>query len=262
MGKNVNIKSTIYTLAVVLFWSCSVEETPAGRQAVVSEFIDIEQQLEHAYSEGSQKALDTVFLMWEEKIPRLSFKEISMLSDTVGQIYEIFREFYTPEDLNRVTGGAHENFETNFRYIVAQNSLEFAVVDTNPKYYFHRGVTIRERTLQDFRPTPDETVFGVVYLSSSADSMIYRYLYQPDGSPEPDHLQRVAFLRQAIQLTHHHWIMDYHKATMPIASHIYVNETLTEALVTFRVFYQFGNAYLEKEDKEWVLVHSELTMIE
>ena len=70
------------------------------------------------------------------------------------------------------------------------------------------------------------------------------------------------FLRQAVQLNHHHWISDYQKATMPVVSQIYVDESLSHALVNFRVFYQFGEAYLERKNGGWKLLSSKLTAIE
>lgn len=228
----------------------------------LKDFGEITNQLEHAYQNGSQSALDTVFTAWQQIIRPYSTDEITSFSDTIRQVYDVFQSFYCPTDLNRITGGEHENFETDFRYIVVQNSLYFAVVDTNPQYYYYMGVTSWEGTIPDFRPQPNEAAFPVVYLSAQADSMVYWYLYQSDGTPKPDHQQRVAFLREAMQLTHHHWINDYHKDTMPIVSHIYMNEMFTQALVTFRVFYQFGQAYLERSNNRWNLIHSELTAIE
>ena len=228
----------------------------------LKDFSKIAQQLEHAYQLGSQSSLDTVFTAWQQIVSLYSPDEITRFSDTVRQVYNIFQISYCPTDLDRITGGEHENFETDFRYTVIQNSLNFAIVDTNPQYYYYRGVTISERIISDFRPQSNETSLPVVYLSAQADSMIYQYLYQSDGTPKPDHQQRVAFLREAMQLTHHHWINDYHKATMPIVSNIYMNEMFTQALVTFRVFYQFGQAYLERSNNRWNLIHSELTGIE
>jgi hypothetical protein len=255
---------SLLAIIVVVLNSCkstatSPEISPGNS---LNDFNEIANQLERAYQRGSQGALDTVFTAWRQVIPSYTIDEINSLSDTVRQVYDVFRSFYSPTDLNRITGGEHENFETDFRYIIVQNSLYFAVVDTNPRYYYYKGVKSWEGVVPDFRPWPDETAFPIVYLSTLADSMIYQFLYQPDGTPKPDHLQRVDFLREAMQLTHHHWIDDYHKATMPIVSHIYLNESLTEALVTFRVFYQFGQAYLERSNNGWVLIHSELTAIE
>lgn len=249
-------------IGLTLFLRCSSDITSTDDLASLKDFSEIAQQLEQAYQCVSQSALDTVFISWQQTIRPYSSDEINALSDSIRQVYDIFQAFYCPWDLDRVTGGEHENFETDFRYIVVQNSLHFAVVDTNPQYYYYRGVSIWERMIPDFRPRFDAPTFPVVYLSALADSMIYQYLYQPDRTPEPDHHQRVAFLREAIQLTHHHWTSDYHKATMPIVSHIYMNEMFTQALVTFRVFYQFGQSYLERSDDRWILIHSELTGIE
>ena len=252
----------VFCAGLFLLWRCSESVITPDDSLLVNDFSEIANQLEYAYQSGLQSELDTVFAAWHRNIPPYSSDEINKFSDTIRQVYDIFRAFYSPTDLNRVTAGAHENFETDFRYIVVQNNLNFAVVDTNPQSYYYRGVTSRERTIPDFRPQPNETAFPVVYLSARADSMIYQYLYQSDRTPKPDHQQRVAFLQEAMQLTHHHWISDYHKATMPIVSYIYINEKFTEALVTFRVFYQFGQAYLERSNNKWSLIHSELTGIE
>lgn len=258
----------IFTLLIIVVVtvlnSCnSASTSPETSQGnSLKNFSGIANQLEHAYQNGSQSALDTVFTAWQKIIPPYSAGEYTSFSDTIQQVYSIFQSFYSPTDLNRITNGAHENFEMVFRYIVVQNSLNFAVVDTIPQYYYYKGVTIWEGAIPDFRPQLNELNFPVVYLSAQADSMIYRYLYQPDGTLKQDHQQRVDFLRKAMQLTHHHWIDDYHKATMPIVSHIYMNEEFTQALVTFRVFYQFGQAYLERSNDKWTLIHSELTAIE
>ena len=250
-------------IGITLFWRCSSDITSTGDDFTpLKDFSEIAQQLEHAYQNGSQSALDTAFISWQQIIPTYSSNEINAHSDTIRQVYDIFQAFYCPWDLNRITGGEHENFETDYRYIVVQNNLQFAVIDTNPQYYFYQGVSIWEGTIQDFRPNLDDATFPFVYLSALADSMIYQYLYQPDGTLEPDHQQRVDFLREAIQLTHHHWISDYHKTTMPVVSHIYINEMFTQALVTFRVFYQFGQSYMERLDNRWILIHSKLTGIE
>jgi hypothetical protein len=249
-------------IGFAIFWKCSSDITSTNDPVSLKDFSEIAQQLEHAYQNQSQGALDTAFISWQQLIRTYSSAEINVLSDTIRQVYDIFRTFYCPWDLDRITDGAHENFETEFRYIVVQNSMQIAVVDTNPQYYYYRGVSVWERLIPDFRPEPGEDIFPVVYLSTSADSLIYQYLYQSDGTPKSDHSQRAAFLREAIQLTHHHWISDYHKTTMPVVSHIYLNEMLTQAFVTFRVFYQFGQSYLERSDNKWILIYSELTGIE
>lgn len=252
----------IFISGLALFLRCSKGVTSPEEDTTLINFSEIGQKLEQAYQRGSQSSLDTVFTMWQKAIRPYSTFEIAQLSDTVKHVYEVFQIFYSPNNLNRITGGTHENFETNFRYVVVQNRMQCAIVDTNPKYYYYQGVKIREREIHDFRPQPEDKGFPVVYLSTVADSMIYQYLYQSDGKPKPDHQQRVSFLRKAIQLTHHHWINDYHKVTMPEVSRIYINENLIQALVMFRVFYQFGNAYLEWSNNRWNLMYSKLTAIE
>lgn len=254
--------NVLLLLVVVLCSSCVRDMASSPEQLSPPDYSHLAQLLEEAYQQHSQDALNVFFDSWMDILPAFTPQEIAALPDTIRQIYRIFREFHSPTDLNRLTGGEHENFETDFRYIVVQNSMRFAVVDTTPRYYYYRGVTSREKQIQDFRPPQGELPMPVVYLSAQADSMIYHFLFQPDGEPRADHQNRVDFLRQAMQLTHHHWISDYHKATMPIVSQIYVDDSLKQALVNFRVFYQFGEAYLEQRNNEWTLISSRLTAIE
>ena len=225
------------------------------------DFGAIAQRLEGAYRQRSRDELRTVFESWQDAIAPYTHEEMAAFSDTIQQVYAVFQEFYSPTDLNRITGGAHEDFETDFWYIVVQNSMRFAVVDTGLEQLGYPEATAEEEIL-DFRPPQGNLPLPVVYLSTQADSTIYRYLYQPDGTRESDHRDRVDFLRQTMQLTHHHWINDYHKATMPVVSALYMNGSLTEAKLAFRVFYQFGEAYLERRGSGWTITSSELRWIE
>ncbi|MGK9475813.1 hypothetical protein [Melioribacter sp. OK-6-Me] len=251
----------ILSLTLILSFGCRDKIIEPDESVIKSGFDEIARLLEVAYQNNSLEGLDSVFAMWQNLLPPFNENQKNSFPDTVREIYNIFEEFYTPEDLNRITGGYHENFETDFRYIVVQNSIEYAVTDTNPEFYYYKGVELINNQITDFRPQPSVNL-PLVYLSLEADSMIYRFLYQSDGTPEPDHSERISFLRQAIQLTHHHWVDDYHKITMPIVLKIYIDKSLSQALIIFRVFYQFGNAYLERTNGKWQLIYSDLTAIE
>lgn len=262
MSHKQRILNVLLLLGLTLFSSCNGDIASFTEQPSSQDYSQLAELLEHAYQQHSQDTLNIFFESWMNILPAYTPKQIATFSDTVRQIYSIFRKFYSPTDLDRLTGGNHENFETDFRYIVVQNSMRYAVVDTSPRYYFYQGVTSYEKQIQDFRPAQGNLPFPVIYLSTQADSIVYHFLFQPDGTPRADHQGRVDFLRQAMQLTHHHWISDYHKATMPIVSQIYMDEPLKQALVNFRIFYQFGEAYLEKKDGDWTLISSKLTAIE
>ena len=258
-----HIKQKIMQLILIpLLWTCSNEIASTNNHLPLDNFKEIAPLLESAYQNQSQDELRAVFESWQDFIPSYTSEQIAVFSDTIQQAYAIFREFYSPTDLDRITGGAHEDFETDFWYIVIQNSIRFAVLDTNLEHFPYPGGMPEEDWITDFRPPQEDLPFSVVYLSTQADSMIYQFLYQPDGSSEPDHQNRVNFLRQAMQLTHHHWIADIHKATMPVISSLYVNNNFTQARVGFRVFYQFGETYLERTTTGWTIISSELSMIE
>ena len=218
-------------------------------------------QLEKAYQSDSEAMLKDFFKTWKAGIPAYSDVEIADFSKEVRQVYAIFKEFYSPTDLGRITNGTHENFETQFKYIVVQNQLNYAIVDTNPDYYFYEGVEKIDKKISDFRPPCNDLDLPVVYLTDEMDSLIYAFFFD-EGTAKDDFGDRVDFLRQFMQLTHHHWVPEFHKATMPNISTIIFNETFDKARVSFRVFYQFGHANLDYENGRWVLKESKLTAIE
>lgn len=249
-------------LLIPVFWMCNDSVSSVNGNSFRERFENFSQTLESAYNNQSENELKSAFEMWQWALPPYTSNELSAFSDTVQQVYEIFREFYTPTDLERITNGYHENFETEYWYIVIQNSIKYAISETIDENSYLAGELSGKFNIEDFRPSKENLSFPFVYLSTQADSMIREFLYLPDGSLKSDHQERAIFLRQAMQLTHHHWIADYHKATMPIVSYMYMNSTFTKALVHFRVFYQFGGAYLERTEEGWRLVHSELLAIE
>lgn len=251
-------------ICLIIIISCGHQSTSPEPNHYSSNlnYIQLSEKLDNAYEHNSQTLLDSFFVVWDEILPSYTPQEVSTFSFNIIEAYKVFIEYYSPTNLSRLTEGQHENFETDFRYVIIQNGLEIAVADTNPIYYYYRGVNITKTYIKDFRPQINISEYPSVYLSSRADSIIFHFLFNPDSTYKDDHADRVAFLRQAIQLTHHHWIRDYHKVTMPHAFNIIFNDSLTKALVHFRVFYQFGEAYLERSEGWWTLISSKLTAIE
>lgn len=245
---------------VVATISCSNNSTGTGSTEL--SYAHLSETLKSAYSHDSQEQLDTFFEDWSKLQPPITPDEFATLSSVEQEAYRLFEKFYSPEDLNRLTHGEHENFESDFRYIVIQNRLEVAVADTNPQFYYYRGVQSTQHTITDFRPELPNLEYPSVYLTEQADSIIYDFLFTADSTHQEDTSERASFLRQAMQLTPHHWIVDYHKFTMPHADFMVFNDEYTKAVVLFRVFFQFGDAYFEKENGNWILKHSELTAIE
>lgn len=259
--RQISIGVICTAIGLIAFSSCG--NNPVDSNSFTFAYEQLSIQLNQAYEQDSQEQLDIFFENWIELIPPHTPQEISSFPDTVKEAYAVFEEFYTPANLSHITGGQHENFESEFRYVVVQNQLEIAVADTNPEFYYYRGVNLQEMYIDDFRPSiQNQDYYPPAYLSEQADSVIFYYLFNSDSTYIDDHNERVGFLRQAMQLTHHHWIPDYHKYTMPHASRVIFNDSFTKARIQFRVFYQFGDAYLERKQGEWKLMRSELTAIE
>jgi len=262
--KRQNITHLFILLFIVTAVSCKRQPVSLMHEysVLTYDYLQLSKVLEKAYEKNSQALLDTFFTTWNKLLPAYSSNEAAAQSDTIYHAYKVFQEYYSPLNLSRLTDGQHETFKSDFRYLVVQNKLRIAVADTNPRFYYHYGVTVKETLDEYFRPKINIQGMPSVFLSPATDLIIYFFLFNPDSSLREDYHTRSEFLDKAMQMINHHWIRDIFKITTPNASSITFNKSFTKALVHFRVFYQFGEAYLERKNGDWKLIDSKLTAIE
>lgn len=229
--------------AALLYLGCGEESGSPNRNHF--DGVNCQELLEKAYKDNNQSTLDSFFLCWHYNEPQITESEFASLSDTIKAIYNIFEAFFTPDDLDRITGGQHEPFDTPFRYAVVQNSINYQID------------TIFKDSISDFRPHAKTTTVPVV-LTPYYYQILNDFLVNNDSTD----LDRVKFLKEKICFVHHHWVEEWHFASMPNIGGIRLDSSLTKAAVSFRVFYQFGVAELQKVNNTWTLLSSRLTAIE
>lgn len=94
-------------------------------------------QLENAYQSQNQDSLRLFFLNWEQEYQPISMDEWMLLSDTVKDIYEIYYEFYNPNDYNKIlkhTFYRCPNYDFN-EYFVLPTEIVYGFVKSFEKKY-------------------------------------------------------------------------------------------------------------------------------
>lgn len=218
--------------------------------------------LDSAYATNDTALLDTFLSRWAGELSSLTPAEQEALSDTVAAAYAAFRAFYHPEQLSLVTGGTHEFGQDSLSFAVVQTSLTVGVSDTVSSERLYMSPATSWDTVSDFRPAVDIGSVEPLFLSPAYEALLTSFLLDSAGQYYTDSQERAAFLTQRINIFHHHWVPGWHLLTAPSVSGMLLDTTLTRAMLSFRVFYQFGEAVLEKGPAGWRIVRSELTGVE
>lgn len=125
----------------------------------------------------------------------------------------------------------------------------------------------------EFRPPVHFEGKKVVYLTKKYEKMLNSFLgnkhvdlgaeniMQPAYS-KGESRSKHSFINQAALIHYGHWGGYWQYETYPKANQIIFNPEMNRAVVMFRFVYEGGEAVLEKQNGEWVVVDSRLTWIE
>jgi hypothetical protein len=174
--------------------------------------------LQNAWQSNSTKKLGAFFDTWAREITPLSAKELAKQSDTIQNVYLVFRAFYNPLK----TGWLHNsewgnNFYKKAEYLVLPANICFALVDTLDKdtlikkeyariarklkipaasvaataktsrtimklFRFDWPEPARYDTIHDFRPQVSFETPKTVVLTNSYDFLLDSFLGHPQAS--------------------------------------------------------------------------------
>jgi len=252
----------------------------------------IKRDLKRAYNDNSVEQLEQILNKWCNSI-KSNNSEYSN-NDTIRNIYEIFAEFYTPQNLRRI--GLCQWSDTIYqrsKYFIIQNSIKYGItkskiyldtvqnqIDTanrilSEMYYGELFGTIsnifsetKTSLFKNFRPEFNSENVKALYITDkySRDlnsflgrrySRIFKKVIRYD---EP--FKRREFLANRIVIFWQHWDKYWHLETHPYIYTIIMDEKMENAIIDFRLVFQGGNAYLKKIDNKWILISSGLIWIE
>ena len=234
-----------------------------------------------AYRANSTEQLDSFFLYWRTRIPSLDERSLAGSSDTVQNIYGVFKAFYTPLDIQRLGGSEWGNdIYGKVRYLLVQNRILYGFTDSlmkgevdTPDASNFPPQADHYDTFREFRPVVNFTSPRIVILTPTYERMLSAFLgdkHNPLGkggimnpaAAAGESARRKAFLEKMIKIWYGHWGGYWQLSSYPYAGSIVFDRTMKRAVVNFSMVYEGGYAYLKKVNGAWVLIKAKRTWIE
>jgi hypothetical protein len=134
-----------------------------------------EKLLKYSFKNNDVDSLDMFFTKWEKEFQPISQKQFENLSDTLKDVYEIFSDFYTPQDLRRIGGSEWgDSLYFGVDFMIVQNRIDFSIVETLDKKkiiltYLNNNVkdsSIYENYPETFLKDTTDYSLGFTYFSS------------------------------------------------------------------------------------------------
>lgn len=218
-------------------------------------------KLIQAYNDSDYTAFEDVFIEWSNNsIPD------NDIPDSLVDLYDVYAEFYSPWDLERISDSTFRNSGNKIHsFYIIQSTLEYSYnLGTSGKEIFE---------LNSFRPWIKNDTIQLLYLDDDYEAAITCFLgteYEPvnfeniitPNFPGEEITRRNNFLSKYVGVFYSHWGDYWHLETNPEVWSINFNESRDTALVSYRLFYQAGEAILGKENDKWNIVDHYMTMIE
>ncbi len=232
--------------------------------------------LEKAFKNKSQNQFSQFLEQWQSESNPITSSDI--LSNLHKEVYQIFKDFYNPFNLQRIgTGEWGEELYLDIDYVIIQNSIFINTYKTD-SLNFHvfantDSLVLSKDSIINFRPDLKFEQAETLYLLPKYELVINKFLGSRNyplgtgGIMNPSRAKgksakRLKFLNKKLNIIHGHWGGYWHIETHPEVFSIDFNQGRTIAKVNYRLIYQGGEAIYIKQNGEWKLKDAHLTWIE
>ncbi len=222
----------------------------------------IEEQLFYKLMDGfnrsSSRELKDFLDEWSEE-----YHIETHIPDSLKDVYDIYKEFYSPWDLDRITGGEYKgDAYADIIYYIIQSTISYDHnLDTSGT---------GEKTIYDFCPEISNETKILLSLTERYSSVINCFLgsdtafwdySKSETSIENDSEIKYEYLSSHLKFQAGHSGNYWHIKTHPVVSMISFNESMDSAQVYYYISNRGGEVIMGKEDGKWEIVDSYLTWI-
>ncbi len=246
--------------------------------------------LEEAYKNDSDSALSMTLATFSSKSNKLipSVKDLEMKPAFERYAYEIYQLFFTPKKLLRIGRGEFgDSIYRKVKYIIVQDKMDISIIDDERledstkykndtirkpfwKYVGKHMKGLSKLTINEFYPDIKVEGSKIIFATNDFVSLINKYLkedFTEFGFMSPSYASgeselRLEFLNRMVKVIPGHWGGAWYIETHPLVTRIIFNKSLTEAVLTFRLVYQGGEAAFKLVNGKWEMISSKLTWIE
>jgi hypothetical protein len=254
----------ILTFLLILSLSCITNKNPLNTKEINQNDL-----LNEAYDKNSIDLLKDFLNNWENYYKVNIQRNIE--NDTLKIIYDIFNAFYKPFNSSIYDHQLSDSIYCGINYVIIQNKILYLMVDSivqfdspYPEEYFNYK---KYKHIDPFFPNIKLDNIHILYLTTKYDTLIKNFLGDRktkylDLESERERIKRQTFLNNLIKIHRGHWNYGWLIETYPVVQDIIIDKTFTKALIDFEFIYTLGGSYLEKRNNEWILLNSEISVVQ
>ena len=216
-------------------------------------------QLMDGFNRSSSRELKDFLDNWA-----VEYEVKTHIPDSLEDIYAIYKEFYSPWELSRITGDEYEgDAYPEIMYYIIQSTIlydhDFDTTGTNIMTVneFHPGISNETKILLSLT----ERYSSVINCFLGSDTTFWNDS-KSIAAMENDSDLRYEYLSSYLKFQPGHWGNYWHIKTQPAVSRISFNEPMDSAVVYYYISSRGGEVIMGKEEGEWKIVDSYLTWIE
>lgn len=214
-----------------------------------------------AYQQHAYPALQTFLDSWAAEMPAVTTAQLDRLPEAEKQVYDIFKAFYHPENINSMGGSEWgDSLYDHVRYYILQDDIDYTVAG-------------KEYTLHHFRPRLDNDSLKTLVLTARYDTMLNRFLGNEHSSlgegsimspaaAQKESALRQQFLQHFVMIWYGHWGGYWQLYSYPVINRITFDNSFSSATASFTMVYEGGEARFVREKMQWRLVSAQRTWIE
>ena len=240
--------------------------------------------LANAYKTKSTIKLRVFFEDWSLKTKTMNGEQLNKSNDTIQNIYNVFQAFYKPKELNKIGGSEWgDDIYKNVKYLVIQNDIPFEIGDSiidifEDTLYFSeiftkKNTSFRQGVLTSFRPDLSIEGSKCLILTKEYDNIINYFLgskhlslgigdIMSPARSIGESRKRQEFLENYIKIFYGHWGGYWQLYSYPKVEKIRFDNTFNNAIISYSMIYEGGDAHLKKINGIWKLINTRRTWIE
>lgn len=241
----------IISLLVISIWifGCnnSIEEEDIETCNLNPPDQEIHDKLVKAYNDSCTDCLKYFLDNWENE-----FSPNTNIPDSLQVIYDVYKEFYSPWDLDRIRDSESEledNLYNSYSYYIIQSSLKY---DSN----FKEPTSKVPYIINNFHPEIANQNISKLYLMDKYKNAINCFIGSREFLPleDDERRKRVTFLKNYLFLFNPPWTKNWLLETNPVVEKMSFNEAKDSVQVYFALRDYGGEAILAKKEGQWEIV--------
>lgn len=212
--------------------------------------------LMNSYNDSCTNCLKDILDEWEKE-----FSPNTTFPDSLKIVYDVYQEFYSPWNLERMSESEWgNNIYNKYSYYIIQSSINY-------DFNYESPSTTNFYSISEFRPEIANDTINLLYLTDKhinafncfLDVDVENSFFVPTSEKS---ISKYRFLNNFLFFFKGHWGNYWTFETNPYVQKMSFNNTKDKVKIYFKLGYEGGEAILEKNEEDWEIIDFYMTWIE